>query len=470
MASLAPESTQGRKAARKAGLALPPATPGAAPGFPVTDPGHWDKARQAVGRVKDPKRKAALAALLRKTAARYGRAKELGESWAAPGGSSHANTYARTVDMSQDALASVLALRGASDPQALAAWIARRRSGASLANPDLGIYLAETTKDEQGHTLTCPECGHVAPAGDFGASGTSLDKSPGDLRTPQPSTGFVRKGAAVSVGSGSAAHALANGSARRALELAAGTLTAHRRPIQGPADVLVARAADGTAVLRHRQGGAEIAHLRKTDGGKWVATVNGRDLSPRDHQRTALMEAVGTWNGAVTGALHRAEAPLQPPPQQTELMAEYGIPAIRALATPAAGAGDGPPDHHGRRARRRDSTDDDGLTPRGQAIKKKLIAKGFPEARAVTFAKMAQKTKPGQFGKQARPEADRAECPHPESNRARLLSTPATLALRTPRARDSAPFAMLPLHHAGRVSIVGRRPGDRRRPDPVHRR
>ena len=41
------------------------------------------------------------------------------------------------------------------------------------ANPDLGIYLSETTRDEQGHTLVCPECGHIAPAGDFGASGTS---------------------------------------------------------------------------------------------------------------------------------------------------------------------------------------------------------------------------------------------------------------------------------------------------------
>jgi hypothetical protein len=302
-------------------------------------------------------------------------------------------------------LSATLAARGASDPDALAAWIGRKRYGPAgmarlshgHANPDLGIYLAETTKDDQGYTLTCPECGHVAPAGDFGASGAALNKSPGDLRTPQPSTGFVRSGAAVSVRSGSAAHALS--STRAALELAAGTLTAHRRPIQGPSDVLVARAQDGTAVLRHRHGGAEIAHLRKTDDGKWVATVNGKDLAPRDHQRTALMEAVGTWNGAVTGALHRTEAPLQPPPQQTELMAEYGIPAIRALATPTAGASDGPRMTTAGGAG--GGTDDDGLTPRGQAIKKKLIAKGFPEARAITFAKMSQKTKPGQFGKQA---------------------------------------------------------------------
>ena len=81
-------------------------------------------------------------------------------------------------------------------------------------------------------------------------------------------------------------------------------------------------------------------------------------------------------------------------------MAEYGIPAIRALATPATSAGAGPRMTLASRTGG-DDTDDDGLTPRGQAIKKKLIAKGFPEARAITFAKMSQKTKPGAFGKSA---------------------------------------------------------------------
>ena len=165
-------------------------------------------------------------------------------------------------------LSGTLAARGAHNPDALAAWIGAKKygragmgklsHGKSLANPDLGIYLAETTKDDQGETLTCPECGHVAPAGDFGASGASLQTQPGDLRTPAPSTGYVRTGAATTVKAGSAAHALANGT-RTALELAAGTLTARRHPIQGPMDVLVARSQDGTAVLRHRHGGAEIA-------------------------------------------------------------------------------------------------------------------------------------------------------------------------------------------------------------------
>ena len=304
-------------------------------------------------------------------------------------------------------LSSTLAAKGAHNPDALAAWIGARKYGAkgmghlshgkSLANPDLGIYLAETTKDDQGLTLTCPECGHIAPAGDFGASGTNLTPKPGDLRTPAPSTGQVRAGAATTVRGGSAAHAL-TGDTRDAINLAAGTLTARRHPIGGPADVLVARAQDGTAVLRHRHGGGQIATLAKTDAGQWQAVVNGKPLAPRDHQRTALMEAVGTYNKAVTSALQRAEAPLQPPPQQTELMAEYGIPAIRALATPTVGASDGPR----MTTAGGDVTDGDGLTAKGKAIKAKLIAKGFPEARAIAFAKMSQKTKPGAFGKQAR--------------------------------------------------------------------
>ena len=189
-------------------------------------------------------------------------------------------------------LSATLAARGAHDPDALAAFIGRRKYGnagmAALshghANSDAGLYLAETTKDEQGKTLTCPECGHVAPSGDFGASGASLDSKPGVLRTPQPSTGQVRSGAPLTVRSGSAAHALA-GDTRSAISLAAGTLTARSHAIGGPADVLVARAQDGTAILRHRHGGATIATLAKTGAGKWVATVNGTDLAPRDHQQ-----------------------------------------------------------------------------------------------------------------------------------------------------------------------------------------
>jgi hypothetical protein len=336
--------------------------------FPVPNGAYWDKARRAVGRVKDPAKRAQVAKLLRKTAPQFGKEKALAASWAAPGGSQH-------------------------------------------ANPDLGIYLSETVKDNQGFTLTCPECGHIAPAGDFGVSGASLQKQPGDLRTPAPSTAAARNGVPLTVRAG-AAHALANGT-RGAVELATGTV---RRPIKGPMDVLVRRAGDGTAELRHRNGGATIASLRKTEGGQWVANVNGRDLQPRDHQRTALMEAVGTWNGAIRSAVRPQEAPLQSPPQQTELMAEYGIPAMRsaAFATPVTSSAAGPrvtmaggpgkarydPDKDGDDdASPAGDTDKDGpggLSPKGQAVYKRLTAKGFPPARALAFAKRADK-----FGKAA---------------------------------------------------------------------
>lgn len=337
------ERAAARQSAYRRGLALPPASPGAAPGFPVADAAHWDKARRAVGRVKDPARRAALARLLRKTAPRFGKEKALRQSWAAPGGSSHANDAA-------------------------------------------AIGLAVRARDAQGFMLTCPECGHVAPAGDFGASGTALSRQPGVLRTPAPGTGMVRNGAAVTVRGGNAAHALAN--TRGGVELAAGTLTARRYPISGPMDVLVARGSDGKAVLRHRHGGAEIAQLRKDGNGQWVATVNGQDLQPRDHQRTSLMEAVGVWNKAVTGAAQRQEAPLQPQPQQTALMAEYGIPAMRAatFATPAASAAAGP-------RMTAAAAGSGSLGPAGQAVYRKLCAQGMGKARAMTLARHADALK-----------------------------------------------------------------------------
>jgi hypothetical protein len=418
-------------------------------------------------------------------------------------------------------LSATLAARGAHDPDALAAYIGRKRygnarmgrlsAGKSLANPDLGIYLSETEKDDQGQTLVCPECGHIAPSGDFGASGTSVSAKPGVLRTPAPGTGAVREGVPLTV-RGGAAHALANddysgvidldwaawdaehgrggggsaagrqkarntasatakatvkrraaaraevraegigthgvykggkrvgtirstgsgkhfasregsdapstehgslgdavkqlaggaaskakaggasmASARSAVELATGTI---RRPIHGPMDVLVKRAEDGSALLKHRNGGATIASLRKTDAGKWVASVNGKDGEPRDHQRTALMEAVGTWNSAVKGAGRPQTAPLQPEPQQTTLMAEYGIPAMRSagFATPTAGASDGP--KMTTSASTGGGTDDNGLSPKAAAVYKKLLAKGFPQARALAFAKNSER-----FGK-----------------------------------------------------------------------
>jgi hypothetical protein len=293
-------------------------------------------------------------------------------------------------------LATALASRGARNPDALAAFIARRKL--SLANPDLGIYLAASD-------LTCPSCGHKGSADDFsGDSDNDGDEGDGSapkgtLRTPAPGTGFVRDGVPLTVkGGGKPAHALSN--TRAAVELAAAVT---RRPIHGPMDVLVKRAEDGTALLKHRHGGATIAALRQTPEGKWVATVNGRDGAPRDHQRTALMEAVGTWNTAVRGGGRAQEGPLQPEPRQTPLMEQYGIPAMRSagFATPTVGAGDGPRVTSADAGGGDDSADGNGLTAKGQAIYKKLIAKGFPAARALAFAKNSQKATAGTFGKSA---------------------------------------------------------------------
>lgn len=282
-------------------------------------------------------------------------------------------------------LSATLAKRGASNPDALAAFIGRRKfgnagmgklsAGKSLANDaDLAIYLAAGAQDDsQGQALKCPQCGYSGPASRSSAPGDDAQAGPaGPAKTP-------------------AAAAMANGT-REALELATGTV---RHPVREAVDVRPYRQPDGSSVLRHRNGGAEIARIRQTPEGKWVATVGGKDLPPRNIQRTALMEAVGTYNGAITSAAKRQQdAPLQPPPQQTELMAEYGIPAMRsaAFATPTAGASDGP-----RMTTSAASSDADdsagtsGLSPKAQAIYKKLIAKGFPAARALAFARNSEK-------------------------------------------------------------------------------
>lgn len=310
-------------------------------------------------------------------------------------------------------LSATLAKRGASNPDALAAYIGRRKygnagmgklsAGKSLANDDyLGILMAETTKDDQGETLTCPECNYSGPANRFGANGASLDSSPGELRTPAPGTGSVRDGVPLTVKSGSA-HALSN--TRQAVELATGV---KRVAIGGPHDVGVRRTDKGS-MLYHRRSGADIGLMKRNDDGTWSAVVAGKELAPHSQQRAAWLEAVGTYNAAVHAGVKRQEAPLQPPPQQTELMAEYGIPAMRsaAFATPTTSSSSGPrmttaggsgkydPDSDGDDdSSPSGDTDKDyagGLSPKAQAIYKKLIAKGFPKARAMAFAKNADK-------------------------------------------------------------------------------
>jgi hypothetical protein len=255
------ETATGRKSAFKRGLAISPPSPGAPHGFPVTDPVHWDKARRAIGRVKSPARRAQVAALLRRTAARFGKTAALKESWAAPGGSKHSNEQA-------------------------------------------AIEMAE--------------------------------------RFP-------------------------------------------KYPVASPYDVLIVRGEDGSAIVRHRRGGYEIARIRHAGDGSWVAESGGRDLSPHTHQRAALMEAIGVHNRSSGTPYHRPEAPepLQKPPVQTPLMAQFGIPAIKALANsaPVVGASDGPRETGGPTA---------GLGKRGAGIYTKLRKRGFPHERAHNFARRAE--------------------------------------------------------------------------------
>ena len=59
-------------------------------------------------------------------------------------------------------------------------------------------------------------------------------------------------------------------------------------------------------------------------------------------------------------------------------MAEYGIPAIRALATPVTGAAPGP--GHRQRAAAAAAPMTTASPPRGRRSTSKLIAKGFPRA------------------------------------------------------------------------------------------
>jgi hypothetical protein len=202
----------------------------------------------------------------------------------------------------------------------------------------------------------------------------------------------ARDGQAVSLSAGADPDACPRcGYRREAVSLSNQVdLSAPRYPVASPNDVLVSRTPQGTASIRHRRGGTPIGEIRQGEQG-WQAVYEGRDLSPHTHQRGALAELLGTWNKG-TGSLARPAAAegsaLQPPPAQTPLMQQYGIPAVRALAFPSAGSSDGP------RATKAGSDDDDDddakdLGPKGKNVHKKLKAKGWPPDKAKAFAKRA---------------------------------------------------------------------------------
>ena len=155
-----------------------------------------------------------------------------------------------------------------------------------------------------------------------------------------------------------------------------------RLPVRQDTDIMVSRAADGTAVVRHRRGGNEVGQMKRTEDG-WTPVVNGKALTPHRHQRAALIEMFGTYNREA------AAEPFVPAPVQTPLMRQYDIPAVR-LAND-----DGDNDDA---ASSDTSSSSGGLTPRGQGIYKKLVAKGVKPAVAMAMAKRAQNKTAGSFG------------------------------------------------------------------------
>lgn len=311
------------------------------------------------------------------------------------------------------ALSAQLAAKGASNPDALAAWIGRRKYGAkkmgglSHANMSNGGLLDILLADNTGSVIKCPHCGYKADSAQFeitgGASGTSDPAAPSALLTPAggdlDSAGMSGTQGVNVANTGKVKGALSN-TGRRSIQLS--EPLAPRLAVTGPYDFIVNRSSDdpSVAVVRHRRGGDEIGRIRHTDTGDWAGVFGGQELNGHTRQRAALIELLSVHNRSVLG--NGRPMALQSAPAQTPLMARYGIPAVRALATPATGAGNGPRittmasgDGDGSD----DTADTNGLTPKGQAIYKRLLAKGFPAARALSFAKNAQNMKSGSFKK-----------------------------------------------------------------------
>ena len=346
---MAAVSAGARKAALKQGNALPPPSPGAPPGYPIRNGSDWENARNAVGRVRDPGRRASLAKLLRKTAPKFGKSKALGKSWAAKG-SAHANTM-EALEMAQ---------------------------------------------------MRCPSCGYQADDAKFAVSGGTADTSdasaPGVLRTPAGNVSSTAAGmnpGQIGVRGGKPAGALSN-TGQRDITLA------RRTPVTHAWDVLVSRGQGGRAVVRHRQGAVPIGEVLRTENGKWVSVIDGgTQLHPHTHQRAALAELLGTWNASATRPERWPATPAMPAaraPEQTPLMAQYGVPAATTLATPTGGSSDGPRSTSSSTSDNSDGSGPAGLSPKGIAIYKRLLAKGFPAARALQFARNSQNST---FGKKA---------------------------------------------------------------------
>ena len=272
--------------------------------------------------------------------------------------------------MAIDLAAGTLASRGARNPDAFAAFIASRARNGSRT-----IGLASQEGGPSG-PKTCPNCGY-----DLSDDGDNDDTGSATLRTPAPSTGYVRQGAPLTVRSSSAG--LAN---EMGLSV---ELTAPRYPVTSPQDVLITNRPEGGATVRHRRGGGHIGDITYSEQDGWQAVYGGRAGRGHVQQRPALAELIRTWNTGTTN-LERPGMPLAHPPAQTPLMEQYGITNIRALATPSAGVSDGP---RMTSSASSDSDDDDssGMSPRAAGVYKKLLAKGWDKAKAKRFAANADR-------------------------------------------------------------------------------
>lgn len=280
-------------------------------------------------------------------------------------------------------LATTLAARGAGSPDAFAAFLSSRARGGQRV---LG-FAGGGGLDDEGSVMTCPNCGYTGRDFKGGASGADVNGEKDALRTPAPSTGYTRSGAPLTVRGPS------NSGPGLATPTAGGiSLASPRVPVTSPSDVLVTRRPEGGASIRHRRGGIEIGSIISGDKG-WQAVYGGKEQRGHPHQRAALAELISLWNTGTASLERPADAGLQPQATQTPLMQQFGVPAINALATPSTGYSDGP------RTTSSSASDDDsddnsgssgGLTPKGQGIYKKLKAKGWPDAKAMMFAKRAQ--------------------------------------------------------------------------------
>lgn len=316
-------------------------------------------------------------------------------------------------------LSGALAARGASNPDGLAAFIGRKKYGrkgmkklSKMGGHSHSNALGFSGSEEGGykpgayahsHTVThshqhaslahthsgtgpgyTPR-GHMREGQGTSGGVGSFEKGSSKLRTPQTgdqdATGF--RSQRLGVGARTGDYGSMSNTGGRSVNLS------KRMPVTTPWDIVIGRASDGSAQIRHRRGGMAIGSIRQLENGAWMATsADGNvQLPEHTHQRIALMELLGTYNRGTTTP-DRPALPYAQPPQQTPLMAKFGVPAISALATPTVGASDGPRTTTGADTSGGENTD--GLTPRGKAIYTKLRGRGFPAERALAFAKRAQ--------------------------------------------------------------------------------